>query len=307
MSITMDTCDLSIIIVNWNTRELTARCLETIAAATHAASYEIIVVDNASSDGSADMIHERFPDVRLIRNTANAGFGVANNQGMAVARGRHMLLLNSDTELLAGTDVLSALAAFADAHPDAGVIGPKLLNADGSLQPSWARFPTLLSEMLGRTVLYRRAWPGETGAYETDWLSGACLLVPREVLAKTAGFDPRFFMYSEETDWCFRIRKAGYRAAYLERAWLVHLGGGSASRTSYTQLYRLYSGKILFFKVNYGVLASLLLRLGLFLSLTVGGARRWLKGTPEQRERARTLWRVASVLLSGRPARSNAG
>jgi N-acetylglucosaminyl-diphospho-decaprenol L-rhamnosyltransferase len=300
MNLAMDTYDLSIIIVNWNTRELLARCLETIAAVTRGASYEIIVVDNASRDGSADMIRERFPDVRLICNDMNAGFGVANNQGMAVARGRHMLLLNSDTELQPGSDALSALAVFADAHPDAGAVGPKLLNLDGSLQPSWARFPTLASELLGRTVRAWTAWPGEPGAYETEWLSGACLLVPRAVLAKTGGFDPRFFMYSEETDWCYRIRRAGYRVAFLERAHLLHLGGGSASRTSHNQLYRLYSGKILFFHVNYGALSSVLLRLGLSIALGVSGVRRWMRGSRAERERARVLWRVAAALLNRR-------
>lgn len=296
----MSTYDLSIIIVNWNTRELLARCLETAFAATRGASYEIIVVDNASSDGSANMIRERFPAVRLICNNMNAGFGVANNQGMAVARGRHMLLLNSDTELLAENDALSMMAAFADAHPDAGVVGPRLLNADGSLQPSWARFPTLAAELLGRTVRAWTAWPGEPGAFDTDWLSGACLLVPRAVLSKTGGFDPRFFMYSEETDWCYRIRRAGYRVAYLERAQLVHLGGGSARRTSFNQLYRLYSGKILFFQVNYGALSSVLLRLGLSAALGVSGARRLLRGSQHEHERARVLWRVAAALLNGK-------
>ena len=226
---------LSVIIVSYNTRGLTLDCLSTLAARLTGLTTEVIVVDNASPDGSAAAVAETFPAVRLVRSAANLGFGAANNLAMRAAAGRYLLLLNSDAFPHDGC--LPALVSFLDAHPAVGVVGPRLVNADGSLQRSCWRFPTpwrswldslWITPLLARHPAFDdyRRWPHDADR-EVDFVVGACLLVRREAYEQVGGFDERFFMYQEETDWQLRLMRAGWRVMFTPAGTVTHLSGAS--------------------------------------------------------------------------------
>ncbi len=266
--------DISIIVVNWNTAELTLQCLESIYHSKSKLTFEIIVVDNGSTDESVSAISDRFSDVRIITNSENLGFAKANNQGISEGKGRYYLLLNSDTLVLPGA--LEKMVHIADTDQSIGVVGPKLLNMDDTLQKSWASFPTLLSELLGQNFRFRKKAPQIPDAYEVDWIMGACMLVRSNVIKDVGAMDDDYFMYSEETDWCYRIKRGGWKVIYLSNVAIYHLGGGSASRGSLTQLALLYQSKILFFQKHYGKYLAVVLRYGLAISNTVGLIRRTL-------------------------------
>ena len=232
---------LSIIIVSYNTRQMTLDCLRTVEDELRASRLEerseIWVVDNASSDGSAEAIRQAFPQVRLIAHSHNAGFGAANNLALREAQGKYFLLLNSDAFPKAGA--LAKLIEYADAHPQIGVVGPQLLNADGSLQVSCWKFPSPARawlENLGLAAMlpqhpvigdyFRWAHDSER---EVEFVIGACLLVRREVYEKVGGFDETFWMYAEETDWQRRIKDAGWKIMFTPQAQVTHLGGASGA------------------------------------------------------------------------------
>jgi N-acetylglucosaminyl-diphospho-decaprenol L-rhamnosyltransferase len=284
--------DLSVIIVSWNTRDLMGQCVQSIYDTTHDLTIEIIVVDNGSTDGSQAMIRQRFPRVHLIENGQNVGFARANNQALTVGQGRYSLLLNSDTVVL--PRALAKMVAFADAHSDAGIVGCKLLNGDGSLQKSWASFPTFWSEVMGRNFRVRRLVGRNPLVYEVDWVGGACMLVRPAAVDEVGLLDVSFFMYSEETDWCFRMRQRGWKVYYLADAEIVHLGGGSASRTSAAQLVRLYENKIRFFYKHYGAWQAGWLRYGLVAANALGLARRALAWSLHRQERREIRHRLAA-------------
>jgi GT2 family glycosyltransferase len=219
---------LSAIIVSYNTRQMTLDCLQKLHATLEGLNSEVIVVDNASTDNSVAAIRERFPDVRLIANERNTGFGAANNQAMAVARGEYFLLLNSDA--FPEPDAIRALLDFMRANPKAGVTGPRTHNADGSLQLSCFRLPSpgyAWLENLWLSDGYRR-WPHDA-VRRVDFVIGACMLVRRDVYEQVGGFDERFFMYSEETDWQRRIHDAGWEIVFVPQAHITHLGGASGA------------------------------------------------------------------------------
>jgi GT2 family glycosyltransferase len=300
---TKEPLDLSIIIVNWNTRDLLTRCLQSVYDTMSNLDFEVIVVDNASNDGSQAMVRQRFPQVRLIENDQNVGFASANNQALTVSQGHYSLLLNSDTIVL--PHALEKMAQFADAHSEAGIIGCRLLNSDGSLQKSWASFPTFWSEVLGRNFRVRRQVEGEPLAYEVDWVGGACLLVQLAAINEVGLLDESFFMYSEETDWCFRMRRQGWKVYYLPGVEVIHLGGGSASRANATQLVRLYDSKIRFFRKHYGARQTSLLRYGLAVVNALGLTRRALtwplqwQRREQVRRRLEAQWKLIWWLLWG--------
>ena len=236
--------DLSLIIVNWNTRDLLAQCLESIYTSPPDASFEVWVVDNASTDGSAQMVRERFHHVRLIENRENAGFARANNQAIQESTGRHILLLNPDTVVL--PNAIMTLHQYLSAYPTAGVVGAQLLNADGSLQDSWGRFPSWGTEMpvfgprFSQRPRSRRAreasmLPHE-GPWLVDWVSGACLMVKRAVVNSVGGFDESYWLYTEDTDWCHRIWDSGWEVLFVPQAHIIHLSC-AASKQRYLQTY----------------------------------------------------------------------
>lgn len=299
--------DLSIIVVNWNTKDLLSKCLQSIYDTTSNLAFEIIVVDNASTDGSQAMIRQQFPQVCLIENDQNVGFARANNQALTISRGRYFLLLNSDTIVL--PYALEKMVQFADVHPEAGIIGCGLLNSDGSVQKSWASFPTFWSEMVGRNFRVRRLVEEDPATYDVDWLGGACLLVRPEAVNEVGWLDESYFMYSEETDWCFRMRQQGWKVYYLPGAKIIHLGSGSASRASVAQLVRLYESKIRFFHRHYGFRQAELLRCGLLAVNALGLARRALAWPLHRQEgqdmchRLAAQWQLICRLRRGQPVR----
>jgi len=229
---------LSIIIVSHNTRSVLERCLSTAIGSRLAPGWEVIVVDNGSSDGSAEMVRSAYPTATVIENSRNLGFARANNQGMALAAGRYVLLLNSDA--LAPPLSLDALIDFMERHPDAGACGPRLERPDGTPQEFGFGDDPSLGYLLRRglvRLVCRRAlheWgAGRTGPM--DWVSGACLMVRHEVIDQVGTLDEKFFMYFEDNDWCMRIRQAGWKVYYYSEVSVTHLGGRSRSDTSPVQ------------------------------------------------------------------------
>ena len=262
--------DLSIVIVNWNVRDLLHRCLRSILVNSPTCTLEIIVVDNGSSDDSVKMVRAEFPNVHLIANAENRGFPAANNQGLAIAQGRYVLLLNPDTEIVGGA--LATLVAFADVHPDVGIVGPQLLYPDGSVQSSRRRFPTLATGFLESTWLERYAPRHLLERYEfldqpndvtqdVDWLYGAALLARREAVEQVGPLDEGFFMYSEEMDWCHRFRDAGWRVVYLPAAQIVHHEGKSSEQVIAARHIHFQTSKVRYFRKYHGRLAGETLRL----------------------------------------------
>ncbi len=232
---------LSFVIVTWNVRSLVLDCLESLERhVSKECLFEVIVVDNASRDGTVEAIRRRFPDVRVLANPTNRGFGAANNQGIRLARGRYIFLLNPDTVVHAGT--VRQLMKVLEEEPEVGVCGPKLVYPDGRVQRSVRSFPTLAAALHRYTVFrwlkifrqaYRR-WRCDGFDYEqpadVDQLMGAAMLFRREVLEQTGGFDERFFMYFEEVDLCYRVKQAGWRLRYVPEAVVTHFAGQSSSQ-----------------------------------------------------------------------------
>ena len=236
---------LDIIIVNWNTRELLARTLACVEA-TVCTPYTCWVVDNGSSDGSVELVRERFPWVELIANTENLGFAAANNQAILQARGRYALLLNSDTEVQPGA--IDRLVQYMDKTPEVGACGPKLLNADRSLQPSARNFYSTFGSLV-ENKLIAQFWktPSSQTRFlsywdhsytrQVDWVTGACLLARMDAIRRVGLLDTAFFMYGEEIDWQMRMQKAGYPVHFVHDAEVIHLGGGS-SRNAFQKMRR---------------------------------------------------------------------
>jgi GT2 family glycosyltransferase len=299
--------DLSIIIVSWNTSALLQQCLDSIYRTPARFTFEVIVVDNGSTDDSVSLVNTNYPAVRLIRNQKNLGFAQANNQGLQTGTGRYFLLLNSDTIVCPGA--LDALIDAADAAPTVGMVGPKLLNMDGTLQKSWSSFPSFWSEVLGKNFRGRKPVPNTPNTFEVDWIMGACMLVRAETIQEVGKMDEDYFFYSEETDWCFRIRKRNWKIWYTTNAEVYHLGGGSADRGSVIQLVRLYQGKLLYFRKNHGRLASTTLRFGLALANTFGVLRRLLFMNWQARkaslERIRNQSKLVWYLLKNQYPKAN--
>lgn len=228
------------IVVSWNTKALLRRCLASVGRFLSGVPHEVLVVDNASRDGSADMVAEEFPQARLFRNSENLGFGRANNQAMAAARGDFFLLLNSDAELL--DDGAARLLERVRARADVGVAGLRILRPDGRVQASARRFPSLgrvcaagfwLNRVLPRRVtedfLLGHYWD-HYAEHEADWVIGACMLVRAEVFRQTGGFDPSIFLYGEEVEWCHRIRERGWNVLFLPVGSVLHLDHQSANQ-----------------------------------------------------------------------------
>jgi GT2 family glycosyltransferase len=227
---TLTGSDVSAVVVCLNGMPWLERCLESVAG------YEVIVVDHGSDDGSLELVAERFPSARVMRQ-ANVGMGGGNNAGMRVASGRYFLLLNSDAWMTDGA--VERLVAFADSRPDAAVVGPRLRNPDGSLQRSVRGFPSpwriateyfFLRKLAPRSralnSLYGAGFDHES-TLDVDWVSGACLLVRRDAAEAVGLFDEDYFMFSEETDWCYRFRQAGWAVVFYPDAECVHVGGAT--------------------------------------------------------------------------------
>jgi hypothetical protein len=242
---------LSIIIVSWNVTNDLLNCLASLDACPVCADAEIIVVDNASTDGTPDAIKNAYPGVRLVENPENMGFARANNIGMDTSRGDYVLLLNPDT--IAAPGAVDTLVRFLDDNPDVGAVGPKILNTDGTVQGSVRRFPTFRGVLYSHTVcrllrLFRRQyveWMMKDFTFDTqtdvDQIMGAAMLVRRSVIDRVGLFDADFFMYFEEVDWCCRIKQASWRIVFLPDAVVTHLGGQSSRQVPLKRIMMLQS------------------------------------------------------------------
>jgi N-acetylglucosaminyl-diphospho-decaprenol L-rhamnosyltransferase len=256
---------LSIVITSWNTSDLLKRCLASLLRCPQRCYFEVIVTDNASTDGSSEMVMREFPTVRLIQNMANLGFARANNRGIQASRGRYILLLNSDTVVPEGA--LARLTSFMDQHPDVGASGPRLLRPDGAPQPySFGGDPTLrylLARDLKQALFHRHLhdW-GTDIVQEVDWVSGACLLVRRQAIEQVGLLDENIFMYFEDTDWCLRMRRAGWKVYYNPGVEVIHIGGQSLAKNPSAQR-SYYRSLEYFYAKHYGLLPRLLLRVAL--------------------------------------------
>jgi N-acetylglucosaminyl-diphospho-decaprenol L-rhamnosyltransferase len=322
---------LTIIIVSWNVRPLLHRCLSSLVdvrastegGASQASSLEprteIIVVDNASSDGSAEMVREEFPHVHLVVNDENRGFAVANNQGLGLSHGRYLLLLNPDTEVVG--DALGMMVDYMDGHLEVGALGPQLCYPDGSLQSSRRRFPTLTTGLVESTVvqewwtdncILRRYYMTDTPndmIQPVDWMVGACLLVRRQAYEQVGGLDEGFFMYSEELDWCRRIKDAGWEVVYLPTATIIHHEGKSSEQVVPARHIYFQSSKVRYFRKHHGILQAELLRCFLLASYVYQLVReglKWLVGHKRslREERIRAYCQVLGSGLRLPPARS---
>lgn len=220
--------DLSILIVSWNTEAVLRDCLTSVelAMGRGGLSFEVILVDNGSTDGSASMVMREFEWVELICNRGNRGFAAANNQALSVASGRHVLLLNSDT--LVEDDVLQRSVAYLDDNPDVGVMGCRVLNLDRSLQTSSSRFPSLL-RIAGMTLGFSLG-PVQLEEMDVEVVSGCYLMARRQAIDEVGHLDEGFFFFGEETDWCRRFASKGWKIRHAPVGQIVHLGGASALR-----------------------------------------------------------------------------
>jgi N-acetylglucosaminyl-diphospho-decaprenol L-rhamnosyltransferase len=272
-------CDVSVLIVNWNAGVVLENCLRSLPAALGLLAFEIWVVDNASSDGSPQRLRQHFPEVKLQANPLNAGFAAANNQAARLAEGRYLLLLNPDTLPPAGS--LEALWSFAEANPRVGVLGPRLTHADGSFQRScWHGFPGL--GMAVSDALYLWKFPRLPLArqielepaqlrqpIDVDHLLGACLLIRRETWEQVGGLDERFFLFLEETDWCYRAQRAGWRVVYDPLVSVTHLGEHSVNQNPQRNLPQFYRSYIQFYRKHFSLAP---VRLGLLKAIIAAAA-----------------------------------
>ncbi|MER2599856.1 MAG: glycosyltransferase family 2 protein [Caldilineales bacterium] len=316
--------DFSVVIVNWNVRDLLRYCLLALAASSNLFMEgvdfmqfnrqryrgQVIVVDNASHDGSQEMLRSQFPWVHTIANQQNLGFTAANNQGIAAASGRYVLLLNPDTQ--PDPHAVTALLDYAEAHPEVGVVGPQLRYGDGSPQSSRRRFPTAATFLLESTIL-QRWWPRnpvlsryyaldlpDNLPTAVDWLVGACLLVRRAALDQVGLFDPGFFMYSEEMDLCRRIKQAGWQVHYLPQALVTHYEGKSSEQVVAARHRHFHQSRLRYIHKYHGHATAQRLRTFSRLNFTLLWAEegiKWLSGAVIPRQRAQRAMRLERMAI----------
>ncbi|HEX9252500.1 MAG TPA: glycosyltransferase, partial [Ignavibacteriaceae bacterium] len=270
--------DLSIIIVNYNVKEFLQNLVHSIEKASSNLTKEIIIVDNASDDDSVDFIKEKFPQVKLIANQTNLGFGKANNIGLNQATGKYILLINPDT--LVAEDTFEKMIKFFESNLSAGLAGCKILNPDGTLQLACRRsFPgpwTSFTKVIGLSNLfpnskifarYNLTYLDENKSYEVDAISGSFMMMRKEVYQKVGGFDEQFFMYGEDLDLCYRIQKAGFKVFYVHYTQIIHYKGESTKRSSIDETKVFYSAMHLFVKkhLSSSLLVGLILRSAIFV------------------------------------------
>ncbi len=276
--------ELAVVILSWNTRELLLRCLASLHGQEHGVALEVVVVDNASHDGSADLVAAKFPAVRLLRNGVNEGYARGNNQGAALATAPLLLLLNSDTEVRPGA--LRQLCAVLRRFPEYGAAAPKLVNADGTVQRACMRFPTLAAgfwfdswfeRRWGRSVAVRRYFMEEfdhLGDADVDQPPGAALLVRRADWDAIGGFDEKLWLFYNDVEFCRRVHDRGQRIRYVATAEVLHHGGRSTAQ------YRDFAGewianRIRYFKQRHGFAGALVLKSWLLLRGLEEACRWW--------------------------------
>jgi GT2 family glycosyltransferase len=312
---------LAVLIVNWNVRDLLRACLASLRRDPVTGRAQIVVVvDNASGDGSADMARAEFPEAQVVASPRNLGFTGGNNLALAEASrllgagdpsSDYFLLLNPDAEVTPGA--LDTLARYADARPDIGVLAPQLRYPDGQIQPSRRRFPTLATALFESTWLQPLAPPGLLDRYyardlpddqpsDVDWVVGAAMLVRRAAVDQAGGMDDqRFFMYSEELDWCRRIKAAGWRVVYCPQATVIHHEGKSSEQVSAQRMIYFNTSKVRYFAKHHGRRPAAALRLALLAMFAEQLAVEAAKGAAGHRRdlRASRIKAYWAVLRSG--------
>jgi len=259
--------DVSVVLVCWNNKDYLEPCLISLYENELNFSFDVVVVDNGSTDGSQEMLAEKFPQVKIIQNDRNVGLSTASNQGIEATTGRYILLLNNDT--IVNQESLENLVVYLDEHPGAGAAGGKLLNPDGTLQAGYGTFPNLSQEFLIATGLGRMIWsnyPDHNTSKDflsVDWLSSACLILRRSALDKVGMLDEEFFIYGDEVDLQYRLKLSGWQVYYLPQVSTIHFGGRSMNRWSRRKMVN--RGKIRFFQKNYNLGPTFALRIMLFL------------------------------------------
>lgn len=282
--------ELSIIVVNYNVKDFLENALLSIKKAIIGIDAEIIVVDNASEDGSVEMIRQKFPDVKLIANNENVGFARANNQALKLARGKYIVLINPDT--IVQEDTFKSLISFLESHPDCGMVGCKILNPDGTLQLACRRsFPTpwvAFTKMVGLSSLfpkskifakYNLTYLDPNEITEVDAVSGSFMMIRREVYEQVGGLDEDFFMYGEDIDWCYRIKKSGWKIYYVPSTQIIHFKGESTRRSSVDEIRVFYDAMKIFVKKHYKefALLGLILKFGIFVRSFIATIGKFIK------------------------------
>ncbi len=300
--------DLSVVIVNWNVCALLRRCLHSILM--KAASWptcQVIVVDCASVDDSVTMVQHEFPEAQLITSPENLGYARGANLGVAQASGRYFIIMNPDTEVVG--DALAVLVQYMDAHPKVGAAGPQLRYADGRVQPSRRRFPTLATAFWESTLLqqwfphnrfarhYYMAERTADSAHPVDWLVGAALIIRRTTWEEVGPLDEGYFMYFEELDWCHRCHAAGWEVHYVPQAVIIHHEGKSSDQVPIARTIHFQRSKVRYFRKYYGAVWANLIRLFLlwtFIIQLLEETLKWLIGhkRPLRRERMNAYWQV---------------
>lgn len=293
-----DKMDVSFIIVNYKTKELTAKAISSIYKFAQNIKFEIILVDNNSQDKSVNYLKKKFPKIRLIENTGNFGFGKANNQGMEIANGEFLFLFNSDAYLI--DDSISKIIQRAKEINNLGAISPLILNVDKSIQQSGGFSPSLTKvfwwmsflDDLPFGLVFKPYHIDHDSFYkkenELDWLTGAAMIIPKSVYNKVGGFDENIFMYGEDIELCNNIKKAGFKIVFSPAGRLIHLGQGSSKKVSKNAILGEYSGLVYFYKKNRSrfslQILKILLKMGALLRVIVFGLLGMVRQQADRKE-----------------------
>jgi GT2 family glycosyltransferase len=300
--------DLSIVIVSYKTRELLDSCLASVFAADLPFSFKVVVVDNASGDGTAEMVRGKYPRVELVESGSNVGFSAGNNLGIPVVQSRHLLLLNPDTEVISG-DTLTSMMRFLDTYPHVGFLGCQLLNTDGSNQDSWFTFPLPFSKSYDKFAFYgplvRRALGigklrpliNHPGARRVDIVKGACFMVRREAADGIGALDENSFLYADDTDWSIRAYKAGWEGYSLTDKTLLHHGYASTDQEPYITITSSRRSALYLHRKHYPAFFTAVWAVLIFLEVFYKYLRaaRWARKKPDEANLAR--FRAYSDLL----------
>jgi GT2 family glycosyltransferase len=262
--------DLAVIVVTWNSRDYIEMCLKSVGSISSRITVGVVVIDNNSTDGTPQIIKDNFPEVTLINNPLNQGFAAANNVGIKRSMSRYLLLLNPDTIVRPGA--LEGLVGFMDSHQECWAAGPALFNGDGSPQRTGVRFPSTWNIVV-ESLFLDRLWPRSRifgrhrALYEdpakarpVDFVQGSCMIVRREVIDAVGGLDEEFFMYFEETDWCYRMKQAGGKVYYTPDGEVIHFGGGTVAHYDERRLLHYHRSLLLFYRKHSGAIAGMLVR-----------------------------------------------
>lgn len=266
--------DASVIIINWNTRDLVLQCIDSIYKTIKNLSFEIWVVDNGSSDGSVDAVKKKFSQVMITENKENLGFAKANNLALRKMNGRYAVLLNSDAKLTDGA--VETIISFMYKNNEIGICGGQLLNANGSKQNSIANIPNLATELLNKSLLRRlfpKKYPGKEHNFkepiEVESIVGACMVVRKDAIDDVGLMDEDYFFFLEETDWCLNMRKKGWKIFYHPEAKIYHIQGQSAKKVNIGARIEYWRSRYLFFQKHYGLFIAGILMAGLLMRLFI--------------------------------------